>query len=36
MSFGRNRDNMRILGDIVSPMPAEWFEEEGDPGADLF
>ena len=27
MSFGRNRDNIRILGDIVSPMPAEWFEK---------
>ncbi len=26
MSFGRNRDNIRILGDIVSPMPTEWFE----------
>ena len=21
--FGRNRDNIKILGDIVSPMPAE-------------
>lgn len=27
MSFGRNRENIRILGDIVSPMPAEWFEK---------
>lgn len=34
--FGRNRDNIRITGDIVSPMPAEWFDtpEEGD--EDLF
>ena len=28
MPFGRNRENIRILGDIVSPMPAEWFEKE--------
>ena len=27
MPFGRHRDKIRILGDIVSPMPAEWFEE---------
>ena len=27
MPFGRNRENIRILGDIVSPMPAEWFED---------
>ncbi len=27
MLFGRNRENIRILGDIVSPMPAEWFEQ---------
>ena len=27
MPFGRNRENIRILGDIVSPMPAEWFEK---------
>ena len=27
MTFGRNRDNIRILGDIVEPMPAEWFED---------
>ena len=25
--FGRNRDNIRILGDIVSPMPTEWYEK---------
>ncbi len=23
--FGRNRDSIRIIGDIVGPMPAEWF-----------
>ena len=27
MHFGRNRENIRILGDIVSPMPPEWFEK---------
>ena len=36
MPFGRNRDTIRILGDIVSPMPAEWFEEVGDPGVELY
>ena len=30
--FGRDRDIIRILGDIVSPMPAEWFT---DPGEEL-
>ena len=28
MPFGRNRENIRILGDIVSPIPEEWFEKE--------
>ena len=32
--FGRHRDKIRILGDIVSPMPAEWFEDPED--SDLF
>ena len=36
MAFGRNRDNIRILGDIVEPMPAEWFEDAGDSEEDLF
>lgn len=36
LEFGRNRDRIRILGDIVSPMPAEWFQEEGHPGLELF
>ena len=26
--FGRNRYKIRIRGDIVSPMPAEWFEDD--------
>ena len=34
--FGRYRDQIRILGDIVSPMPAEWFEDSGDSKEDLF
>ena len=29
--FGRDRHRIRILGDIVSPMPPEWFEK---PAAD--
>ena len=28
--FGRNRESIRILGDIVSPMPREWYEDLGD------
>ena len=35
MPFGRHRDRIRILGDVVSPMPAEWFDEPGGTG-DLF
>ena len=31
MTFGRNRNNVRILGDIVEPMPAEWFEDSDTP-----
>ena len=30
MAFGRNRDYIRIRGDIVEPMPAEWFETTND------
>ena len=30
--FGRNRDNIRILGDIVSSMPAEWYDHDGERG----
>jgi antitoxin (DNA-binding transcriptional repressor) of toxin-antitoxin stability system len=36
MPFGRHRDKIRILGDIVSPMPAEWFEESEDSDKNLF
>ena len=36
MLFGRHRDKIRILGDIVSPMPSEWFEVPDDGGEDLF
>ena len=34
--FGRDRDIIQIHGDIVAPMPAEWFESSGDDGKDLF
>ena len=34
--FGRARDRIRILGDIVSPMPAEWFDEGDTTAKDLF
>lgn len=30
LPFGRSRDKIRIKGDIVSPMPAEWFEGSSD------
>ena len=36
MRFGADRDKIRILGDIVSPMPAEWFEKPVDYDQDLF
>ena len=36
LRFGRNRDNIQILGDIVSPMPAEWYEKADDADEDLF
>ena len=36
MVFGRNRDNIRILGDIVEPMPAEWFEDADHSEDDLY
>ncbi len=36
MTFGRNRDNIRILGDILEPMPAEWFENANYPEENLF
>ena len=34
LAFGRSRDKIRIKGDIVSPMPVEWFEGSSD--EDLF
>ena len=34
--FGRDRHLIRILGDIVSPMPPEWFEKPGADDKDLF
>ena len=33
--FGRDRDKIHILGDIVSPMPAEWFADPAEKD-DLF
>ena len=33
--FGRNRDNIQVKGDIVSPMPPEWYEKSED-SEDLF
>ena len=37
MAFGRNRDSIRILGDIVEPMPPEWFDEaDGSAEENLF
>ncbi len=33
--FGRHRDKIRVLGDIVSPMPADWFEKPDGEGDDL-
>ena len=34
--FGRNRENIHITGDIVSPMPEEWFEEAAGNDENLF
>ncbi len=34
--FGRDRDKIRILGDIVSPMPPEWYEKTDDSDDELF
>ena len=34
--FGIDRGRIGIRGDIVSPMPAEWFEDGGEAGEDLF
>ena len=34
--FGRYRDVIRIHGDIVGPMPREWWDIGDDEGEDLF
>ena len=34
--FGIDRGRIEILGDIVSPMPAEWFQEPDASEKDLF
>ena len=34
--FGRYKDLIQVHGDIVSPMPAEWFEDPEDLSKDLF
>ncbi len=34
--FGQDRDKIRILGDIVSPMPENWFEIPGGQQDKLF
>ena len=34
--FGEYRHLMKTHADIVEPMPAEWFEKDGDDEDDLF
>ncbi len=34
--FGIDKGRIKILGDIVSPMPAEWFEDSDDSRKVLF
>ena len=34
--FGAGKGRMKIIGDIVSPMPAEWFEDPDDSRKELF
>ena len=34
--FGRGKGMIQIHGDIVEPMPAEWFEDADDSAEDLF
>ena len=36
LAFGRNSDIIEIHGDIVSPMPTEWFDTPDGSGDDLF
>ena len=34
--WGIDKGRINILGDIVSPMPSDWFEESADSRKDLF
>jgi len=34
--FGRDRDIIRIHGDLDEPMPAEWFETTDESDEELF
>ena len=34
--FGADKGRMRIIGDIVSPMPAEWFDDPDNSKKKLF
>ena len=34
--FGADKGKIKILGDIISPMPAEWFEDPNDSDEALF
>ncbi len=34
--FGEFRDQIEILGDIVGPMPEEWYAKEDDSDEELF
>ena len=34
--YGRNRENIEIIGDVVSAMPPEWFDKPEDADEHLF
>ncbi len=34
--YGAHKGKIRILGDIVSPMPGEWFQDPVESEEDLF
>ena len=34
--YGQHRDDIEILGDIVGPMPEEWYAKEDDTDEELF
>ena len=36
LTFGGDKGIFEIYGDIVEPMPAEWFEKDGGDEDDLF